>query len=119
MEEQEKKPEIDYSFFGIPLTREKRALHGCLMWFFCVFCTAIYSSINQPVKEFEINYWIFFPTIIISYNLIEKVLPWYKKEPDIIKYIGTKTFLLNMVVYLGMLFFAILSTIFLYVLLVS
>lgn len=114
MEEQEQKTKVDYSFLGIPLTREKRALHGCLLWFVCVLSTALYSVINQPIDQFQMNYWIFFPILIISYNLIEKILPWYENF-KLEHFWKSKSFYLNLLVYFAMTFFGMLTVIFIFV----
>lgn len=96
--------EDNVPFFGFKMTTRQRLTHSVLMWFVCVFALVLDLSKNYG-PNYEINDWLFFPPLIISYILLYNILPWNKERTGF----NIKYSIWNLGVYLAMTFLAISS----------
>lgn len=107
MENQEKPKEINYSFFGIAMTKEQRLTHAIYMWCLSVLGTLLFTC-TKDKESFYINEWFYFPTMLLSFALLEKVLPWYKEGFNL------KSIFFNVIFFMVLNFTALCSIIMLY-----
>ena len=107
-------------FLGINMSIKERRIHAFLMW--CVTITTVTIDLyNHYVKDnYDINGWVFYPPIIISYFLLYETLQWNIAKKALFKSglknnkLVFKAICFNMLTYMVMAFSALFFALIIY-----